>query len=177
MVVIAISGPPGSGKTTQAKLISQYFNLKYFSAGMLFREVARVRGVSLEELSRIALEDPSIDIEIDRLSIRECLKGDIVLDGHITAWIVGDLADVRIYLTASLLTRAYRISKRDGIPLDRAVREILVRENIQRTRFIKFYGIDPLDLSIFNLVINSDNMGIEETFETIRVFLEKSLKR
>lgn len=177
MVVVAISGPPGSGKTTQAKLVSQYFNLKYFSAGMLFREVARVKGVSIEELSQLALDDPSIDIEIDRSSLKECLKNNVVLDGHLTAWIVGELADARIYLTASLLTRARRISKRDGIPLDRAVSEILVRENTQRARFIRFYGIDPLDLSIFNLVINSDNMGIEETFEVIRVFLEKSLKR
>lgn len=177
MVVIAISGPPGSGKTTQAKMISQYFNLRYYSAGMFFRELAKAKGFSLEELSRIALEDPSIDVEIDRSSLNECLKGNVVLDGHLTAWIVSDLADAKIYLTASLLTRASRIARRDNISLDKAVREILVRESAQRARFLKFYGIDPYDLSIFNLVINSDKLGVEETFETIRVFLEKSLKR
>lgn len=158
-------------------MVSQYFNLRYFSAGAFFREVARAKGVSIEELSRIALADPSIDVEIDRSTLKECLKGDIVLDGHLTAWIVSDIANAKIYLTASLLTRAHRIAKRDNVSIDKAIKEILVRENAQRARFSKLYGIDPCDLSIFNLVVNSDNLSIEDTFEIIRVFLEKNLKR
>ena len=96
MVTIVISGPPGSGKTTQAKKIAEYFGLRYYSAGMIFREIARERGLTLAELSEIASRDPSIDLEIDRRSYEEALKGNVVIDGHLTAWIVNELADIRI---------------------------------------------------------------------------------
>ncbi|MEM4602157.1 MAG: nucleoside monophosphate kinase, partial [Desulfurococcaceae archaeon] len=66
MARIVISGPPGSGKTTQAKIIAERYNLKYFSAGRIFRDIAKQRGLSLEELSSIALKDSSVDLEVDR---------------------------------------------------------------------------------------------------------------
>lgn len=177
MVTIAVSGPPGSGKSTQAKLISSFLNLEYFSAGSVFREIARLRGVSIEELSRIATSDPSIDLEIDRMVYERCLKGNVVLDGHLVGWVVGDIADLKIYLTASLMVRAKRISARDGVNLDVAFNQILIRENTQRNRFIKFYGYDPDDLSVFDLVVNTDNLGVQETFEIIKRFIEKNLKQ
>ncbi|MET1159423.1 MAG: (d)CMP kinase [Thermoprotei archaeon] len=177
MVVIAISGPPGSGKTTQAKLIAKYFGLEYYSAGNIFREIARKRGLSLEELSRIALEDPSIDLEIDRRTYEiASTRDNIVLDGHLVAWIVSDIADYKVYLTAPLPIRVKRIAQRDGISLEKAMRETIIREYYEKMRFIKYYGINVDDLSIFDLVIRVDKLGIEEVFETIKVFLEKSLK-
>uniref|UniRef100_A0A7J3PKR9 Cytidylate kinase n=1 Tax=Staphylothermus marinus TaxID=2280 RepID=A0A7J3PKR9_STAMA len=176
MVVIAISGPPGSGKTTIAKLVAEYFKLNYFSAGRVFREIASMRGVSIEELSIIAEKDPSIDLEIDKRSYEEALKGNVVLDGHLTAWIVKDIADFKIYLTAPLLIRVSRISKRDNISFEQAFRQTIIRENTQWKRFIEYYGIDTRDLSIFNLVLDVSMINIEETFNIVREFIEKNLK-
>ncbi|MEM2013895.1 MAG: nucleoside monophosphate kinase, partial [Desulfurococcaceae archaeon] len=87
MVKIVISGPPGSGKTTQALLIAKHYNLKYFSAGRIFREIATSRGLTLEELSKQALTDPSIDIEVDMKTIEAAKEDNIVIDGHVAAWI------------------------------------------------------------------------------------------
>ncbi len=177
MVVIVVSGPPGSGKTTQAKKIAEYFGLRYYSAGMIFRKMAEERGISIEELSRIATKDPSIDIEIDRRTYLEALKGDIVIDGHLTAWIIADIADVRILITAPLATRIKRIALRDGKSLMEAYHETVMREYLQKIRFRKYYGIDTDDLSIFDMIVNTESLGIDDTFEIVKTAIEKILKR
>lgn len=171
-----VSGPPGSGKTTQAKMISKALGLRYYSAGTIFRKIAEEKGLSLEQLSILATRDPSIDVEIDRRSYEEAKKGDVVLDGHLIAWIVEELADVKILVTAPLRTRVERIAKRDNKDLVAAFRETVIREYTQYRRFIEYYGIDPYDYSIFDIIVNTEKMGPLETFKTIMGYIEKVLK-
>lgn len=40
-MVIIIMGPQGSGKTTQAEKLSQYFNIPHLESGEIFREIAQ----------------------------------------------------------------------------------------------------------------------------------------
>ncbi len=176
LVRIAVSGPPGSGKTTQAKKIAEHYGLKYFSAGEIFREYARSRGLSLEELSLLAVKDPRIDLEIDRRTMEVAREDNIVLDGHLSAWIVSDMMDVKILVTAPVSLRILRIAGRDNIPLEKAYRETIIRENAQRKRFMEFYGIDLDDLSIFDVVINTKIIGVDEAFQIIRTVIDKVLK-
>jgi len=176
LVVIAVSGPPGSGKTTQAVKIAEYFGLRYFSAGKLFREIALKKGVSVEELSIQAMRDPSIDFEIDKRTYEEALKGNVVLDGHLTAWIVKDIADVKIYLKAPLNVRVERIARRDNVDSYKALKETLLREYTQWRRYLDYYGIDINDLSIFDLIIDAEKLNIDSIFEIIRSYIEKILK-
>lgn len=176
MVIIAISGPPGSGKTTQAKRVANYFGLRYFSAGQIFRDIAREKNLTLEELSILAIKDPTIDLEIDKKTYEEALKDNVVLDGHLTAWIVKDIADIKIYFTAPLMTRVKRIVLRDNIDFYTALKQTIIREYVQWKRFIEYYGIDVNDLSIFDLVLNVEKIGIDEVFEIIKSYIEKSLK-
>ncbi|WFO75821.1 AAA family ATPase [Desulfurococcaceae archaeon MEX13E-LK6-19] len=176
MVVIVVSGPPGSGKTTQAKMIAEKLGLRYHSAGSIFRAIAKERGMSLEELSILAARDPSIDIEIDRKSYEEAIKGNVVLDGHLTAWIVKDVADIKILVTAPLKVRVKRIALRDNKSVIEALKETIVREYMQYKRFIEYYGIDPTDYRIFDIVVNTENLGPNETFRVIMECIEKILK-
>ncbi len=174
MVVIAVSGPPGGGKTTQAIKLAEKLRLKYHSAGSIFRAMASERGVSLEELSVQAMREPAIDLEIDRRSV-ELSKENAVLDGHLTAWILKDLADVRILITAPLLARAMRVSMRDGKKLEDSLRETIVREYSQLRRFIEYYGIDPRDTEVFDLTINTDKLSPEDAEPIIGMAVEKLL--
>lgn len=175
--VIVISGPAGSGKTTYAKRLAQKLGLKYFSAGNIFRKIAEEKGLSLVELSRLAEKDYSIDLEIDRRTLNEALKGNVVIDGHLTAWVVKEVADLTIYITAPLLIRIRRIAKRDQISLRQAFYETVYREHSQRKRFQEIYGIDVTDISWFDIVINTEKYTIEETFQIILIAAKKILKK
>ncbi len=175
--VIVISGPAGSGKTTYALKLAEKYGLRYFSAGQLFRKIARERGLTLSELSKIAEKDYSIDLEIDRRTLEEALKGNIVIDGHLTAWVVKEVADLRIYVTAPLMVRVRRIAERDGISLREAFYETVTREFSQRRRFLEIYGVDVANISWFDLVINTEKFSIEETFAIIDKVASKILRK
>lgn len=177
MVRIVISGPPGSGKTTQAKLLAEYFNLKYFSSGQVFREIARKKGISIEELSVLATRDQSIDLEVDRRTYEAAREDNIVIDGHLAGWIVSELVDYRIYITAPFSLRVLRIASREGVPIERALRETLIRETTQRKRFYEIYGIDVDDLSVYDVIINTKRIGIKEVFEVIKRAMVDESKR
>ena len=166
-IVIAVSGPAGSGKTSHAKKLSETFNLRYVSAGQIFRRIARERGLSLIELSVLAERNPVVDLEVDYRSRMEALKGNVVIEGHLTAWIVRDIADVAIYTYAPLDVRIRRIAEREGKNFKEAFIETLMRERSQAKRFRMFYGIDVYDTSIFDLVIDTSKMSFEETSNII----------
>ncbi|MEM2302491.1 MAG: AAA family ATPase [Sulfolobales archaeon] len=160
-LVIAISGPPGSGKSTLASTVARELGLRYHSTGSIFRSIAAQRGLSVEELDLVAEQDPSIDLEIDGRAKEEAMRGDIVIEGHIATWMVKGYADLLVYVTAPFETRARRVSERDGIDLGEAMRRIRVREEAMRRRFKKLYGIDIDDLSIHDIVINTERIDQE----------------
>lgn len=168
-IVIAVSGPPGSGKTTLAQNLARALGLRYFSTGIVFRELAKKKGLSLEKLSQLAEANHSIDRYIDSQTINEARKGRVVLDGHLTAWIAKDYADLLIYVTAPLRIRIQRIAERENRSFQEVLRETLAREESERRRFKDIYGIDVNDLSIFDIIINNERF---EPHETLSIALE-----
>jgi len=165
--VIVVSGPPGSGKTTIARMLAERLGLRYVSIGSLFRELARRKGLSLIELSKLAEKDHSIDLELDNLARSEAERGNVVIDGHITAWIARDLADLCVGIVAPLDVRIARIAQRDGRPLEEVRRETIEREESERRRFKEIYGIDLSDYTVFDIVINSASYSPEEILEIV----------
>ncbi|MFP3268546.1 MAG: AAA family ATPase [Desulfurococcales archaeon] len=160
--VIAIGGPPGSGKTTYAIRIAERLGFEYKSAGMIFREMSSELGVSLIDLNRMAEEEKWIDYYVDRKSLEAAMKGNIVIEGHLVPWIVQSVADLKIYFYASINTRVKRIASREGRDEKEVLFETAQREYSHALRFRKLYGIDITDLSIYDLVVNTDSLSIEE---------------
>ncbi len=167
---IAISGPPGSGKTTYAKRLATELGLAYYSAGMLFREIANRKGIDLYQLNMIAARDPTIDIEIDKRTMELGRQGGIVIEGHLVAWVLADIADVKIYVTAPLHVRIKRIARRESRSLRDVLTETLAREWSQQIRFMTYYGLDTTNLSIFDLIVNTDGISIEQAYTVIRSY-------
>ncbi|MEM0153406.1 MAG: AAA family ATPase [Ignisphaera sp.] len=176
-LVIAIGGPPGSGKTTIAKMLAERLNLRHISIGMLFRDIAVKRGMSLLELSKLAEQDPSIDYELDSLAKKEAENGGVVIDGHAAPWLLKGLAHLRIAVIASRDTRVQRLAERDGKSVDEVRHETLLRERMERERFLRIYGIDISDYTDFDLVINSERFSpieiIEIVLQAVKIVMEK----
>ena len=162
-LVVTIGGPHGTGKSTYAKRIAKQYRLRYLSAGQLFRELAREKGISLEELSRQAARSPEIDRLIDERSAAEAAKGDAVVEGQLAAWMARDHAQVRIYLKATDEARIGRIAQRDHLDYETARKRTIEREQIQRDRYKRYYGIDVDDLSVYNVVVDTSDRSVEST--------------
>ncbi|RLE59350.1 MAG: cytidylate kinase [Thermoprotei archaeon] len=166
-IVIAISGQAGSGKTTYSKALAKTFGLRYVSSGLLFRKLANELGVSLEEFHKIAEKEPKYDLMVDQRAIDEAERGGVVIEGHLAAWILKDLADIKIFFKAPLETRAKRIAERDGISYENALRDILFREESNRKRGLKLYNIDITDWSIFDLIIDTGNLPVNSIINIV----------
>ena len=174
-LIITVSGPHGTGKSTYAKALAEALNLRYVSAGELFRDLAKQHKLSLEDFSRRAADDPSIDRMLDERTKAEAKKGGVVIDAQLGAWMVGDQVDVKVLLTAPDAVRFKRIAGRDGRDMTDAMRETENRESIQRHRYRKYYGIDVTDLSIYDLKIDTSLYPIDKTkaviIDAVRNFL------
>ncbi len=153
--VVTIGGLHGTGKSSAADRIAAAFGLRRISAGGIFRQLAKERGMTLEEFSRIAEEDESIDRELDARIKAEAEKGNVMLDGQLAAHMAGEHADLRILLVAPLRTRVKRIAARDRVSYEDALHETETRERIERARYMEFYGFDVQNLSLYDLVINT----------------------
>jgi len=175
--VVAIGGPPGSGKTTYAKRIAEALGLQYKSAGTIFREMSSELGVSLVELNKLAEKEKWIDYYVDKKSLEEALKGNVVIEGHLVPWILNHVADLKIYFYASLKTRVKRIAAREGRDEREVFMETAQREYSHALRFRRLYGIDITDLSIYDLVINTDALTIEDVNSIIDRAVELYRKR
>lgn len=176
-LIITISGPHGTGKSTYARALADALNLRYVCAGELFRELAKERKMSLEDFSRLAEKDPSVDRMIDERTKTKAKEGGVVIDAQLGAWMLKDLADVKVLLVASDDVRFKRIAQRERMSLEAARRETLAREEIQKRRYEKYYGIDVDDLSIYDLKINTGTYPIDRTksiiIDSVRSFLAK----
>ncbi|HPR42324.1 MAG TPA: AAA family ATPase, partial [Candidatus Methanofastidiosa archaeon] len=86
---LTIGGPPGSGTTSIARMLSSDHGLIHIYAGMIFREMAKERGLSLAEFSRLAESDESFDRSVDeRMAKLAIADKDSVAEGRMAAFVV-----------------------------------------------------------------------------------------
>ena len=166
-MIVTVSGPHGSGKSTYAAKLAGSLALRHVSAGMLFRKLAEERKVSLEKFQEMAAADPSIDRLVDERTMMEAERGDVVVDGQLAGWVLKEISDLRILLTAPLVVRLERIAARDRIGLEEARRQTLHREAVQAERYRKHYGFSVDDWSIYHLILDTSFGSIEDTAEIL----------
>ena len=153
-MLLTISGPSGSGKTTVANSLSQRLGFAHISAGEVFRELARERALSLEQLSKLAEKDSEIDQMVDTRQAELAQSHEnVIVDGRLSGWVLK--GDVAVWLKAPLEVRAERIARREDKDRAIALRETRTRDSSEAARYLAFYNIDTVNLDIYDLIIDT----------------------
>ncbi len=175
-MIVTISGLIGSGKTTLATTLAKKFKLRHISAGLVFRKMAKERGLTLAEFSKLAEGNAEIDKEVDSRQVQLASKGSAVVDGRLSGWLVKN-ADIKIWLKASLEERAKRVGKREGKSFEEALRETKEREASEVKRYREIYGIDLYNLLIYDAVLNTDLFNAKEVAKIIETMVKVHAKK
>ncbi|MFC6766479.1 (d)CMP kinase [Natrinema soli] len=155
-MLLTVSGPPGSGKSTTAELLADAFDFDHVSGGDIFRDLADERGYTPLEFNKLAEENDEIDRDLDR-RLREIAveETDLVLESRLAGWLAGEQADFRFWLDAPARVRGERIAEREEKDPVRATEETKAREASEAQRYEEYYGIDIRDLTIYDLSVNT----------------------
>ena len=161
---IAISGKSGCGNSTVSRLVAARLGLRVIN--YTFKDLARDKGLSFEEICRRAEEDPQYDLTIDRMQVQLAEEGGCVLGSRLAIWLLRDSA-FTVYLRAPVEIRAGRIARRESRDLSVALIETDERDRRDRDRYSRLYGYDVDRFGFAALVVDTESLSQEEVAEKI----------
>ena len=166
-MIITIGGLAGTGTSTTAELLSEKLGIDYISAGSVFRDMAREKGMSVLEFSEFAEGNDDIDKEIDKRQAEKAKSAEnLIIEGRLSAYFV-DNADLRLWLVTPFDVRSDRIAQREDKTVDVAKSEIITREKSEALRYKEIHNIDISNMDIYDLIINTDSFDPESISEII----------
>jgi predicted cytidylate kinase len=184
-MIISLSGKPGTGKSTVAKIISKKLGLKHFSIGDLQREFAKENNITIEELGILESKDDQIDRKVDSFQAELPKKyKNFIIDSRLGFYFIKD--SIKIFLDCNLEEGARRIysdtknNKRDSSEkkaesIEETKKIMIERERTNQKRFKKYYKIDFLDKSNYDLFIDTTKLKPDQVVKKIIGFVNTKL--
>lgn len=177
---ITISGMPGSGKSTVADAIEKKLKLKHYYIGQLRREMARKKGITLDQLNKLGEKDPSTDKEVDAILQEIGKKEDnFIMETRTGFFLIPE--SLKIFINVSIEEGARRIfndlhdnlkkeKRNESKEIPKTVEEMkkIIQERIDSDirRYKKYYNIENVyDLKHYDIVIDTTSLQPKETFE------------
>jgi predicted cytidylate kinase len=182
-MIISISGTPGSGKTTIAKMLAEELNYKYYYIGGLRRDKAKKRGLTLEEYNQLGEKDFSTDLEVDEYQKELGKKEDnFVIQGRTSFYFIPH--SLKIFLDVKPEEAAKRIyndlknRRGEARNLD-SVSDVLKSNQERRKsddlRYKKIYNLDVYNPRHYDLVLDTTNLNTEQVFKKVYDYLKKKI--
>ena len=174
--IITISGTPGSGKSTIAQKLAEKLNAERIYVGAIRRELAREKGITLEELNEYGLTHPETDVDIDQkiaIQAREAAKkGIVIVEGRVQFHFIPE--SFKIFIKVAVEAGARRIWKQvqneeakklrnegQAKSLIQLETEIKNRVANDKKRYKKYYNLDHTDEAHYDLVIDTTKITAE----------------
>jgi len=176
-MIITIGGKPGSGKTTVAKIAAKKLGYKHVSIGDLRGRLAQKHGMTIDEFNQLGMKEEWTDKETDKELQKLIGKGDIIIDTWVGYHFIPD--SIKIYLEVDYKEGARRIFKdqRPDEPKKKTVEEVekMIKKRVEdsRTRYKKWYDTDILDMSNYDLIIDTTKLNREEVVDKILEFIRQ----
>ena len=170
-MIIAISGKSGCGNTTVSTKLAERLGLTLIN--YTFRNLAADTGKDFKEVCQAAKSDFSYDRYIDSHQVELARKGNCVLGSRLAIWMV-DFADLKVFLEASIETRANRILKREGGTFQQRYDETAARDESDTGRYKALYGIDNNQHDFADMIIDT---GLYTPDQIVELIAEEIKKR
>jgi cytidylate kinase len=164
---IAISGLTGSGKSTLAKKLAEKLGWKVMSTGSFIRKWHEESGVPFLSPDKIPeAVDKQIDYGYQDLMKKE---SNMIFESRLAGWLSKEFPETfKVLVKCEESVAAQRISGRDGVDGERAMKEGALREGLLKDKFIRLYDAgDYLDEGNFDLVIDTAKVGADEAMQLV----------
>ncbi len=184
-MIISISGNAGSGKTVLADRLVKELKYKSYYMGGIRRELAKKRGMTLDEFNKLGEKDFSTDKEVDEYATKLGKEEDnFIIQSRTAFHLIPD--SVKIFLKVSIDVAAKRIysdifekDKKDVrneakiSSMKEMMASIKQREKSDSERYKKYYGINMNDMKNYDIVIDTDGKTEEEVFKEVMKEISK----
>lgn len=184
MVVVALSGQPGSGSTTVGKLLAKKLGVEFFSVGLWNKsQLEKLEGRTTETETKNSVEmwknktgrSEEFHNKSDIMQKEMAAKGNIVIDGKLAIHMLRGFSDVTVWLKAPIETRAERYAQRDNIGKKEAEKILREKEQLERENWQRIYGFDYFEQEEeADLAIDVSRIRPEEI---VKIILEKIKKK
>lgn len=180
-MIITLGGLPGAGKSTIKNLLAEELGLKKYSMGDMRGEMAKSRGLNIDELNELGLSDASTDHEVDEFQkTLGTEQDDFVIDGAMSWYFIPQ--SKKIYLAVDPKVAADRIFKdRQNNPnrtdepeyasIEATERALAARAVQNDVRYKKWYGAEYLNPKNYDLVIDTTNLTTDEVLQKILEYI------
>jgi cytidylate kinase len=130
-------------------------------AGQIFRQEAAARGLSLEQMNELASHEESVDRGLDERQLEFLRRGNVILEGRMAGWLAAtnEIPAFKVWLVCEEAEAIRRLVDRDGGDFSEQLRYTRQRIAREADRYKRYYGADPTDPAIYDLVL--DSAGVE----------------
>jgi len=172
-MIITISGVPGSGKTSVAKIIAGKLGVPFYSAGAIRGQMALDRGLTLDELNELGEREAFTDHDVDEYQRKLGESGEeFVIEGRLSWHFIPKA--FKIFLDCDLNEAAKRVFSARTLPGENRDDErmyadvedtkaaLATRMDSDDRRYRKYYSLDYRDPANFDLVLDTTTLPSPE---------------
>ena len=166
--IITLGGMPGSGKSSTGRKLAELLGYKRLSSGDFFRDMAHKRGISVEEINKVAENDISLDHATDAWIRTQGENQDFVIDSRTAFHWIPNAFKVFLKLDPHVAAqRTFLHIQKEGrigqiaVSAEDVYEKTLARIDSERNRYATLYGLDYTDESQYDLIVDTGPNDLE----------------